>query len=244
MIGNVNSLAAQSAIKLCFDLTTKILPSHIVLKVANFSIYYFDLIRQGCFCFLGINELFRKGLQPFNSMIADKKIEKISRSTIQYFYEKICLKINEAENHIICGTLFLGSGIFGSMAALHHLGAIRLKESIPNLFLGISNSFFLGANILILQQSVKQYWESKDILKQALDSKKIEAAQRSCYSAIGGILSSLGYIASTAVYFIGGPATLILIFGILAGTIGFIKVLFDWYYNVSESAKTILLPDN
>lgn len=231
----INSHPAYSTIKVGMDLASRVLPNPLVVKITNFIIVYFDLLRQVSFLTTGLDELYRTGIRKASQAIAERESSAVSIFSKEFFYQKIVLKIKEADEHILRGGCIVSSGVFGAIAALHDLNSIKLKASMPALFLGLSNGLFLGASLFTLHLSVKQYWEAKAILEQNLSPQKNSQAQRTCYSAVMGVISSLGYIASVACYFMAAPAVMALVFGIIGGLSGGIKVLYDWFYDISET---------
>lgn len=60
----------------------------ILEKVIEISLYYFEAISQTCFCVLGVNEFYRRGVKPHDELIEAKQ-KKMAEKTHETFFQKI-----------------------------------------------------------------------------------------------------------------------------------------------------------
>ena len=213
----------------------------IVQKVTEVSLYYFDVLRQSCFFVLGADEFYRQGIQMHDKL---KEEQVLAIKVHGTFFSRVHYLLKDAEKHILRGAFFLGSGIFGTITALHRLKGVESSHlHVHQILSNVANGLFLAANIISLHICYQQFQEAKRILDRSKDIAECVSATRACESAILGMLSSIGYIIVGGMYVLGGPTTWALVLGCVSTFTGALKAIYDWYYTTHNKAISSL-PDD
>lgn len=191
-------------------------------KVATLSPGWFRLIQGIALSAYGLKEILfdgpksRLGAPPGDNSL----LSRIKSACYDYFMRKK-QEISSGQFHILHGALFVGTGIAGSLAALHQLDKINLAWTFP-IFEGLEIGLFLWGSALALVHNVREYQKAATLVAS---SEKVENLK---LSAVIGMISSLSYILWVASYLLGGAA-LMPLFLCLGLATGCLKILFDYF---------------
>lgn len=159
-----------------------------------------------------------------------KNIVITHATNINNFLNKIFIKkdklIGPLNFNVVHGSLYMGSGVLGSTAAMHKLGWINIGGLGLPLEVA-SNCLFNFACLAALIHNIKIYRAAAKVPKYAPLHEK-EAAWMLKKSAILGIISSLNYILAASLLIAGASATFALLFGCIAVFTGCLKILYDF----------------
>ncbi len=187
---------------------------------------FIRLSTEACVGVYGLKEILLDGRKPVHSgPISGSLTTRIKVYCLEYFSRKKS-EIVSGQFHIIHGALFLGSGISGSLVALHQLGKIHLAATFA-IFNHLEIGLFLAGCLLALYHNVREYTRAID----PASGLSAEQAHQKKLSAIFGIVSSLNYILWGAFVIFGAHTAVALVFGIIGLTTGCIKILYDYYYS-------------
>lgn len=132
---------------------------------------------------------------------------------------------------LIHGTLFITSGIYASLSALHELKLIDLKTQKVAINMW-GDLFFVAANIAAIKHNVELFKKAFN----TISSNHSQEAHRHFVmrSAAIGIVSNLCYITTALVPVIGLTSGYALVFGCTAVSTGGLKIVFDYvsYKNI------------
>jgi hypothetical protein len=138
---------------------------------------------------------------------------------------------------LVHGSLFVATGIFNAFEALHAFACINLGNKLRTV-VAAGNLTFLFANVLDLQENVCLYEQAVTFSKCGTVEKTVEADIQK-KSAILGILSNLGYIASTAITLLGVSAGMALLLACFGSCWGGLKILYDFYVAYLNDGKKL-----
>jgi hypothetical protein len=123
------------------------------------------------------------------------------------------------------GIAYIGTGICDSYVALHSLAIFNLNSAISKISF-IGNICFLYANLATLAENILFFQKA-----QSDDIASGQSRER-MKSAFLGIISSLGYILTSALTLFGASTAVIILISIFAANAGFLKTILD-YSNAS-----------
>lgn len=126
------------------------------------------------------------------------------------------------------GALFIASGLTSALIAANQYQFIQISKWVQLLSL-TGNGLFLAANLLALYQNIESY---KNALKLETSGliQDLEKARHMKYSAVLGIMNSLGYLMVPIATLFHAPLAFAIIFGCIAVSTGCLKILYDFYY--------------
>lgn len=128
--------------------------------------------------------------------------------------------------NVVHGSLYLASGLAGSVAAMHQQKWLNAGElAFPLEATG--NCLFGLASLVALIQNVKIYRAAAKVPAYAPPHAQ-NAASMLKKSSVLGFISSLNYIIGSALLMIGPAAALALLFGCIAVFVGGLKILYDF----------------
>lgn len=227
------SLASPSL----FSTTSIVLPAITVTqRLVEIVKTYFNMMQWGALWTYGLKEILLDRVRNIDE-IQSKPALPTHANRVNAYINRILVKkdstIGDLKFNIAHGLLYIGSGLMGSVAGLHRLGVFVIGKTVFPLEAAGNSLFGLGS-LLALIQNIQIY---KLALKVTSNSPlhEREAADMLRKSAVIGIISSLNYIAAAAVLVIGGPATMALIFGVLALFTGCVKILYYDFFRFKDS---------
>jgi hypothetical protein len=159
--------------------------------------------------------------QPLTSRVA---------SYCTKFFTEIKESIVTCKYYATHGLLYLGSGITGSIAALHELGAVHLGKAF-NAVKVAESSLFIFASLIGLEHYIDAYEAAKAPLNAT--KEELETVHRTKTSAILGIMTCISYIISCSVALLTGAALLAFILSCLGSLTEGLKTLYDFFYSTS-----------
>lgn len=196
------------------------IPANLLLRIHALSLRYFNLAQNLCVLGFGTKELAwdwapAMTAPPFSTAaLPGRKI----RQKIKNIYR---------EYSLVHGTLYLGSGFSGGLAAAHDLGWLNLGKG-AGFCEGIGSGLFLFANLYSLQQNLKLYAQGMKLAQKGdCYSKQLGAKLR--LSAVLGIVNNLSYILATLFAVFAAPAALSIALGCFAIFTGCLKILYDFF---------------
>lgn len=126
------------------------------------------------------------------------------------------------------GIYYISAGLLGGITTLQSYGIADLGLASP-LLSSLSHTFFGCANWHNLLYHV-QCFHDADLLASDRSQPTQEAVRRIKASAVLGIISSVGYLATLAASLFGPFAWIPMIFGGVAMLTGCIKILYDFFW--------------
>lgn len=221
---NTISFGSKPITPLLITLKSQLI-SKVIALVRNFS-----AIGQSSFqCCYGAKEILFDRVEDLRKVEKSGVIthaDRVNRYLNTVFVENNffigSLKFNETH-----GSLYIASGVAGSLVAMHDLKWISLG-GLAILLQQAANCLFCLANLAALVHHVKIYRYAVKVPCYAPLNER-EAANRLKESAVLGIISNLNYILAAALLIIGSAATLALLFGCIAVITGCFKILYDFF---------------
>lgn len=159
-----------------------------------------------------------------------KNIIKTHATRVNSYLNRVFVKknafIGPINFNVAHGSLYMASGLAGSLAAIHQQGWLNIGcLAAPLETLG--NGLFGLASLVALIHNVKIYRAAAQVPEYAPTYAK-EAASMLKKSAVCGIISSLNYIIASALLIFGAAFTFALVFGCIAVVSGCFKILYDF----------------
>ena len=141
--------------------------------------------------------------------------------------------LKSSKAYMYChGGLIGSSGFCGILETVENFGIASLGSIGKGIFKA-GNVFFLGANILALEENVRLY-EAAVNSSDTLTDKEWHIR-----SAVSGIISNVGYILATSIFLLGGPAGIALAIGVIGASSGAFKILCDFILWKNEHMRKI-----
>jgi hypothetical protein len=122
------------------------------------------------------------------------------------------------------GLLMVGTGVAGSVSALHRLGAFNVGAAL-RIFDFAACGFFIIGNLIYLEYSIEKFVEAVRHLKDRNGDKKNEILR--LVAAAIGIISNISYIVASIATLATAPYLLPLIFGLLGMLAGSLRILLE-----------------
>lgn len=187
---------------------------------------FIRLSTEICVGTYGLKEIVLDGKKPAQGPVVAGSLTTRIKLYCQEYFSRKWHEISTGQFHIIHGALFLGSGIAGTVAALHQLGKIHLSGSAFAIFNHLEMGLFLSGCFGALYYNIREYQRVTD------PASKLSAVQmqQQTLSTIVGIISSIDYILWGALTIIGAPAAIALVFGLIGLSTGCFKILYDYYH--------------
>ena len=197
----------------------------IFKKLADFAVVHFNFMQWSFLSLYGAKELL------FDRVKDIRQARNPSPSLMNQYLNGVFVRKDKMGGvvpfNVAHGSLYLASGVAGSLAAADRLGWIRMGSlTIPLEIVG--NGLFGLASLVALIQNIKIYREACKVSEKNPYHEQ-EAAQRLKKSAVMGIISTLNYIVAAALLIIGTHASLALIFGCIAVFTGCLKIIYDFF---------------
>jgi hypothetical protein len=220
---NIQSVASPT-----FDNIAEKYVSPTLIKMApgifNLSINLYNTYR-------GTKEIIIGRVQSITKQdISKKPLASRVTSYCTKFFTEIKESIAQCKFYAIHGLFYLGSGISGSVAALHELGAIHIGKAFSALKLAES-SLFIFASLLGLEHYINIYEGAKAPLNAT--KEQLDAVHRTKASAVLGIITCISYIISCSVALLTGAALLAFLLSCLGSLTEGLKTLYDFFYKTS-----------
>lgn len=193
----------------------------IINKISSFVFTYFKVF-QG----LGMASIGAKSILFEYVRIINSTPSPLSKS-VKEFLLKLDQEWAPTGFNVLHGILYLGSGLSYALSAMPKIQNMHLYVNVLN---STGNGLFILANIFSLEYFIKACQESSDILAREHHEIQRQAAERIKTSSILGIFNSAGYLLAPAAILINAPASLAIIFGLIAVSTGCIKIFYDYYY--------------
>lgn len=128
---------------------------------------------------------------------------------------------------LVHGAFLITSGVCSAFEALHAFALTNLGNRLPTI-VAAGNLSFLFANVLALEENVNLY-EQAMALGDGATEEEHQLAETMKKSAVLGIMSNLGYVASTATALLGLSSGVALLLAGFGSCWGGLKILYDFY---------------
>lgn len=197
----------------------------ILKKLVDFAIVHFNFMQWSFLSLYGAKELL------FDRVKEIRGTKDTQSSLMNHYLNGVFVRKDKVFDvvpfNVAHGSLYLASGVVGSLAAADRLGWVRMGSfTVP--FEIVGNSLFGFASLVALIHNIKIYREASKISDKNPYAEQ-EAAKQLKKSAVMGIISTLNYIIASALLIIGTQASLALIFGCIAVFTGCLKIIYDFF---------------
>lgn len=190
---------------------------------------HFNSLQWSFVSLYGAKEILFDRVKDIRDIKNPDRVKHAHRVNVQL--NKIFLKkdvfIKPIRFSILHGTLYVASGLVGTVAALQKQGVLNIAAQLQFPLEVVGNGLFGLASLVALIQNIRTYRAAAKIPPHAPFYER-QAANQLKKSAILGILSSLNYIIGAALILIGPLSSLALLFGCVAVFFGCLKILYDY----------------
>lgn len=150
--------------------------------------------------------------------------QRVYQWSVLYF-NALQSQIKEWKFNIIYGSLFMASGVAGTIAVLQNFDFVYLGPTVK-LFEGLEIGLFLTGCIYALINNIHAYNMADDMSQGNSEDRK--------KSAILGIISNLNYLFWGAL-FLYGATTASILFCLIGLATGGSKIVYDYYKVIAQS---------
>jgi len=181
---------------------------------------YYNALQLGGTGCLGVKELYVDGISKYNH----------SQQSHQ----------TKPQLHILRGTISVGAGICGIMAALYHMNVVLLKLA-PSFLLQMGNALFAIANGVSLYANICKYFKAKQLLRD--EEKTAYHCRLMQRSAIFGSISSFGYVLMEILSVLGACSFFTVSIAVIAATMTGAQWMVDYLASMQKKEKVESSPE-